>query len=117
MVIICFGFWTYVTLKGIKVTIKEKQNLFSQRKVTGYLEILDKEIITIKGDESDTYSYELSIYSDLEGKTKNISIMEKDYDKIKVGDVAWIEYYLDCNYIKTLKFGEQNIKYKKFIKQ
>ena len=71
-------------IKGIKVTIKEKQNLFSQRKVTGYLEILDKEIITIKGDESDTYSYELSIYSDLEGKTKNISIMEKDYDKIKV---------------------------------
>jgi len=117
MVIICFGFWTYVTLKGIKVTIKEKQNLFSQRKVPGYLEILDKEIITIKGDESDTYSYELSIYSDLEGKTKSISIMEKDYDKIKVGDVAWIEYYLDCNYIKTLKFGEQNIKYKKFIKQ
>ena len=117
MVIICFGFWTYVTLKGIKVTIKEKQNLFSQRKVTGYLEILDKEIITIKGDESDTYSYELSIYSDLEGKTKSISIREKDYDKIKVGDVVWIEYYLDCNYIKTLKFGEQNIKYKKFIKQ
>ena len=117
MVIICFGFWTYVTLKGIKVTIKEKQNLFSQRKVTGYLEILDKEIITIKGDESDTYSYELSIYSDLEGKTKSISIREKDYDKIKVGDVVWIEYYLDCNYIKTLKFGEQNIKYKRFIKQ
>lgn len=117
MVMICFGFWTYVTLKGIKVTIKEKQNLFSQSKVIGNLEILDKEIITIKGDESDTYSYELSIYSDLEGKTKNISIMKKDYDKIKVGDVAWIEYYLDCNYIKTLKFGEQNMKYKKFIKQ
>ena len=117
MVIICFGFWTYLTLKGIKVTIKEKQNLFSQRKVTGNLEILDKEIITIKGDESDTYSYELSIYSDLEGKNKNISIMKKDYNKIKVGDVAWIEYYLDCNYIKTLKFGEQNMKYKKFIKQ
>lgn len=117
MVIICFGFWTYLTLKGIKVTIKEKKNLFSQRKVTGNLEILNKEIITIKGDESDTYSYELSIYSDLEGKTKNISIMKKDYDKIKVGDVAWIEYYLDCNYIKTLKFGEQNMKYKKFIKQ
>lgn len=117
MVIICFGFWTYVTLKGIKVTIKENKNLFSQKKVTGNLEILDKEIITIKGDESDTYSYELSIYSDLEGKTKNISIMKKDFDKIKVGDVAWIEYYLDCNYIKTLKFGEQNMKYKKFIKQ
>ena len=117
MVIICFGFWTYLTLKGIKVTINENKNLFSQRKVTGNLEILNKEIITIKGDESDTYSYELSIYSDLEGKTKNISIMKKDYDKIKVGDVAWIEYYLDCNYIKTLKFGEQNMKYKKFIKQ
>ena len=117
MVIICFGFWTYLTLKGIKVTINENKNLFSQRKVTGNLEILNKEIITIKGDESDTYSYELSIYSDLEGKTKIISIMKKDYDKIKVGDVAWIEYYLDCNYIKTLKFGEQNMKYKKFIKQ
>lgn len=114
MVIICFGFWTYLTLNGIKLTIKEKQNLFSQRKVTGNLEILDKEIITIKGDDSDTYSYELSIYSDLEEKNKSLSIMKKDYDKIKVGDVVWIEYYLDCHYIKTLKFGEQNMKYKKF---
>jgi len=117
MVIICFGFWTYVTLKGMKASIKEKKNLFSQRKVMGNLEILGKEIITIKGDDSDTYSYELSIYSDLEGKNKTISIMKKDYEKIKVGDIAWIEYYLDCHYIKTLKFGEQNLKYKKFIKQ
>ncbi|KIQ20104.1 hypothetical protein RT99_13475 [Flavobacterium sp. MEB061] len=76
--------------------------MFSQRKVTGNLEILDKETITIKGDDSDTYSCELSIYSDLEGKNKTISITEKDYTKIKVGDILWIEYYLDCHYIKTV---------------
>lgn len=117
MVIICFGFWTYLTLKGIKETIKEKQNLLLQKKVIGNLQILDKEIITIKGDESnDTYSYELNIYSDLEGKNKNISILKKNYDKIKVGDLVWIEYYLDCNYIKTLKFEDQYIKYKRFTK-
>lgn len=27
---------------------------------------------------------------------------------IKVGDIVWIEYYLDCHYIKTLKFGALN---------
>ncbi len=115
MIIICFGFWTYLTLKGFKATIKEKQNLFLQKKVKGYLEIIDKEIITIKSDESnDTHSYEIKIYSEIEEKNKNIIIDRNKYEKIQIGNFVWIEYYLDCNYIKTLIFNEEKIKYKTF---
>ena len=116
MVIICFGFWSFITMKGLKGMVKEKRNLLLQKKIIGNIEILEKEIKIIKGDENDTYSYELKFFFDLEGKNKSISIMKKNYDIIKVEDIAWIEYYLDCNYIKTLKFNGQNLKYKRFIK-
>jgi hypothetical protein len=114
-VIICFGFWTYVTLKGIRKTIKEKQNLYLQKKIQGNVMVLGKEIVRIKGDEAnDTFLYEIKIYSEIEKKDKKISILEKYYDKIQIGNFLWIEYYLDCNYIKTINFDGQNIKYKIF---
>lgn len=117
MVIICFGFWTYVTIKGIKKIVQEKQNLYSQKKIAGNVKVLEKEIITIEGDESnDTYSYELKIYSEIENKHKKISILKKYYEKIQIGEILWIEYYLDCNYIKTLNFENEKIKHKTFKK-
>ena len=117
IVIIYFGFWTYLTIKGIKKTVQEKQNLFSQKKLVGNVTVLEKEIITIKEDESnDTYSYELKIFSVLENSHKKISIPEKYYRKIQIGEILWIEYYLDCNYIKTLIFKEEKIKDKKFMR-
>ena len=117
MVLICFGFWTYVTIKGIKKTVQEKQNLYSQKKIIGNVKVLEKEIITIAGIESnDTYSYELKIFSRIENKHKKISIIKKYYEKIQIGEILWIEYYLDSSYIKTLIFEKEKISYKIFKK-
>ncbi|MEA9412671.1 hypothetical protein [Flavobacterium sp. PL02] len=116
-VIIIFGFWAYVTIGGFKSMIKEQQNLLLQKKIEGNIIVLEKEIITIKGHESnDSYSYELKIYSEIERIHKNISIDEKYYDKIQKGNLIWLEYFSDCNYIKTLIFEQQNIKNKTFTR-
>lgn len=116
-IIVCFGFWTYLTFNRMKKVIKEKRNLNLQEKIEGNIEVLDKEIITIDGDDSnDTYLYLLKVYSEIEKKYKNISVMEKHYNKIQIGKFIWIEYYLDCNYIKTLVFEKENINYKVFRK-
>ncbi|OXB09226.1 hypothetical protein B0A81_06505 [Flavobacterium plurextorum] len=114
-VIIIFGFWIYITIKAIIDTTKEQQNLLLQKKVEGNIIVLEKEIITTKGHEAnDTDSYEITIYSEIEEKHKNISVKKKYYEKIQIGDVLWIEYYLDSNYIKTLIFKQQDIKSKYF---
>ena len=114
-VIIIFGFWIYITIKAIIDTTKEQQNLLLQKKVEGNIIVLEKEIITTKGHEAnDTDSYEITIYSEIEEKHKNISVKKKYYEKIQIGDMLWIEYYLDSNYIKTLIFEQQDIKSKYF---
>lgn len=76
-IIVCFGFWTYLTFNRMKKVIKEKRNLNLQEKIEGNIEVLDKEIITIDGDNSnDTYLYLLKVYSEIEKKYKNISVLE-----------------------------------------
>ena len=116
-VIICFGFWIYLTFKGIKKIVREKQKLYSQKRIEGNVEVLEKKVIRIKGDESnDTFSYQIKFFSEIEEKYKYISILENYYKKMQVGDFLFIEYYLECDYIKTLIFEEQNIKYKIFTK-
>jgi hypothetical protein len=114
VVIVIFGFWPYVTITGLKDIRRQQKNLLFQKKIEGNIEVLKKEIITIEGHDSDTLSYELKIYSEIEEKYKNISIRQKYYDKIQVGNFIWIEYFIDSNDIKTLIFEEQNIKSKYF---
>ncbi|WP_289659837.1 hypothetical protein [Flavobacterium panacagri] len=114
IVIVIFGFWIYVTIMGIIDTIKEQQNLLLQKKVEGNIIVLEKERIVIKGEDSDTDSYQIKMYSEVEEKHKSIWINQKYYEKIQIGNSMWIEYYLDCNYIKTLLLDGKNIKSKGF---
>ncbi|PBJ15707.1 hypothetical protein [Flavobacterium sp. ACN6] len=114
IVLIIFGLWIYLTIRGILDTIKEQQNLLSQTKIEGDTIVLEKEIVTIEGHESDSTSHQIKIYSAVEEKHKSIWINQKYYEKIQIGDSIWIEYFLDCNYIKTLRFDGQNIKSKTF---
>ncbi|MBL0737952.1 hypothetical protein JI750_13685 [Flavobacterium sp. GN10] len=95
-------------------TREEKENLLLQKKIEGNLKVLEKEIVTNEGYESDTLSYEITIYSEIEQKHRNISINRKDYDKIEVGDFVGITYFTDNTSIKTLLFKDQNLKYKSF---
>lgn len=115
LVFVFFGLWIYLTVMGIRDTVKEQQNLLLQTKIEGNIKVLEKEIVTIEGHDSDTDTYRIKMYSEVEEKYKSIWIDQKDYDKIQVGDSIWIEYFLDCNYIKTLLFDGQKIKSKIFI--
>lgn|GEM_PF-2030751 len=114
MIIVIFGFWTYAAIKAMITTREEKQNLLLQKKIEGNLKVLEKEIVTNEGYESDTQSYEITIYSEIEEKHRNISINRKDYDKIEVGDFLGITYFTDNTSIKALIFKEQDLKYKSF---
>lgn len=114
LVILIFGFWTYATIKIAISNIKEKQNLLLQKKIEGTIIILEKEMVTIKGEDSDTNSYRLKFYSEIEEKHKKISIREKDYYIIEVGDIMEIEYFVNPNYIKVLFFKQQRFKYASF---
>lgn len=116
IIVIIFGFWIYLTIKGILETIKEQQNLLFQTKIEGNIIVLEKEIVTIEGYESDSTSYEIKVYSEIEEKHRNISVNQKYYNKIQIGDSLWIEYYLTSNYIQTLLFNGENIKSKSFRK-
>lgn len=114
MIIVIFGFWTYAAIKAMISTRAEKQNLLLQKKIEGNLKVLEKEIITNEGYESDTLSHEITIYSEIEEKYRNISINRKDYDKIEIGDFVRITYFTDNTSIKALIFKDQNLKYKSF---
>ncbi len=114
LVLLFFGLWIYFTIRGIIDAVKEQQNLLLQQKIEGSITVLEKQMVTIEGNDSDTDTYQIKMYSEVEEKHKNIWIDQKYYDKIQVGDVMWIEYYLDCNYIKTLVINGQNIKSKIF---
>ncbi|WP_264553340.1 hypothetical protein [Flavobacterium sp. N2038] len=114
MVIIVFGFWTYVGINGMIKSREEKQGLLLQKKIEGNVKVVKKEIVTNEGHDSDTLSHEITIYSQIEEKYRNISIYKKDYDKIEVGDFMRITYFTDNTSIKALIFKEQNLKYKSF---
>ncbi|SDY54925.1 hypothetical protein SAMN05444397_101911 [Flavobacterium aquidurense] len=76
-------------------TREEKQGLLLQKKVEGNVKVVKKEIVTNEGYESDTLTYEIAIYSQIEGKYKNISIEKKEYDKIEIGDFIRITFFTD----------------------
>ncbi|OXA82056.1 hypothetical protein B0A65_01460 [Flavobacterium frigidimaris] len=95
MVLIIFGFWTFTTIKAMVKTREEKQGLLLQKKVEGNVKVVKKEIVTNEGYESDTLTYEIAIYSQIEGKYKNISIEKKEYDKIEIGDFIRITFFTD----------------------
>jgi len=114
MVLVIFSFWTYTTIKAIPKTREEKQRLLLQKKIEGNVQVVEKEIVTNEGYESDTLSYEIAIYSQVEEKYRNISIDKKEYAKIEVGDFVRITYFTDNTSIKTLIFKEHHLKYKSF---
>ena len=114
MVLVIFGFWTYTAIKEMIKTREEKQGLLLQKKIEGNVKVVEKEIVTNEGYESDTLSYEIAIYSQIEEKYRNISIKKKEYDKIEIGDFISITYFTDNTSIKTLIFKEQHLKYKSF---
>lgn len=114
MVIVVFSFWTYIAVKGIIDVREEKQNLLLQKKIEGNVSILKKEVVTNEGYESDTLSHEITIYSPIEEKYRNISIYKKDYNQIQVGDFVKITYFTDNTSIKDLIFEDRNLKSKYF---
>lgn len=75
---------------------------------------MKKEVVTNEGYESDTLSHEITIYSPIEEKYRNISIYKKDYNQIQVGDFVKITYFTDNTSIKDLIFEDRNLKSKYF---
>lgn len=115
MVLIIFGFWIYATIRAIIDINKDRKYLLLQKKIEGNSIVLEKEIVTIEGHDSDRDSYQIKIYSDVEEKHRIIEVTKKYYELIQTGDSLWIEYYLDSNYIKTLIFDKIDSKYKNFV--
>lgn len=73
-IIVIFGFWTYAAIKAMITTREEKQNLLLQKNIEGNLKVLEKEIVTNEDYVSDTLSCEITIYSEIEQKHRNILI-------------------------------------------
>lgn len=108
--IICFGYWTYVTLRIPGKIILENRNLLTQFKIQGRTKILSKERIRNDFEDNDAFSYVLTIRSEIENIRKHIIVPFPFYEKIQTGNSIWIEYFSYSYYIKTLSFEGQEIK-------
>ncbi|WP_433830746.1 hypothetical protein [Flavobacterium anhuiense] len=117
MIIVIFGLWIYFTIQAMITVIERKRGLLLQKKIEGNVKILKKEILNDKGFDSDTPSYEITIYSPVEEKYRNVSIMKSDYEKIEIGDFISIAYFTMNTSIKALIFKEKNLKYVSFTTQ
>ncbi|GAA3740188.1 hypothetical protein GCM10022422_24670 [Flavobacterium ginsengisoli] len=117
MILVVFGFWIYITIQALITVLERKRGLFFQKKIEGNVKVLKKEIVTHEGYDSDTISHEITIYSPIEEKYRNVSIYERDYQKIETGDFISITYFTMNTSIKALIFKDKNLKYKSFTTQ
>jgi len=117
MIVVIFAFWIYVTIQAIIMVVERKRGLLLQKKIEGNTKVLKKEILNDKGFDSDRPSHEITIYSQVEEKYRNVSIHERDYEKIEIDDFVSITYFTMNTSIKALIFKDKNLKYKHFTSQ
>jgi hypothetical protein len=108
--VVVLGMLFYITAKGIERDINLKRKLLDQKKIVGHLKVLEKDI-TNQNDSDSSSEYVIKVFSNIENKNKYIFLKGKDYRRINLDDLIYIEYFSDSNIIKILSFQNQKLDY------
>ncbi|MEN2400175.1 hypothetical protein GKZ90_0010325 [Flavobacterium sp. MC2016-06] len=111
--LVALVFFSYILVMGIQRNIKLHRNLLKQKKIIGDFKVIEKEIVG-KDDSDSANQYAITIFSEIENKPKHLFLSYKDYNRINIDDLVYVEYFTDSGFIKFLEFENRKLEYKRY---